>query len=436
MKKYFALFLLLFMLASGMILCAQNEADTLRIDHTPLLSAKRLSVGGYGEAVYKYSFHSDNPFRYSSAKKYEDAKGHGRVDIPHAVIMLNYDFGKGWSFGSEIEFEHGGTESAVELEAEESGEFEKEIERGGEVALEQFWIQKSFSNVINIRAGHLVVPVGATNNAHEPNNFFGVYRPEGENTIFPCTWHETGIEVWGRWRGWKYSVMAIPALNSSYFNEDGWVHDGSASPYEFRVANNLAVAARIDNYTFRGLRLSLSGYAGNSFNNDIRTNTASKYENTKGLVLIGSFDFSYQMMGFVFRGNADYGHLGDADVIAVYNKSLSHSTSSPYPLSIMGEEGYAVGFEMGYDIFRLFRGRVGGRQLTLFARYDNYDSYIPAGIRSDIAWCKRECISAGINYRPLPQIIIKAEGGIRILPQQYNNEPWFAMGITWAGMFN
>ena len=33
---------------------------------------------------------------------------------------------------------------AVEVEAEETGEFEHEIERGGEVALEQFWIQKSF----------------------------------------------------------------------------------------------------------------------------------------------------------------------------------------------------------------------------------------------------------------------------------------------------
>ena len=28
--------------------------------------------------------------------------------------------------------------------------------------------------------------------------FFGVYRPEGENTIMPCTWHETGVSVWGR----------------------------------------------------------------------------------------------------------------------------------------------------------------------------------------------------------------------------------------------
>ena len=201
------------------------------------------------------------------------------------------------------------------------------------------------------------------------------------------------------------------------------------------MANRLAVAARLDNHTVPGLRLSVSGYAGNTFNNDIRTNTATKYEDTKGLILIGAFDFSYAHQGFILRGSADYGRLGDADAIANHNKSLSHATMSPYPRGVVGQEAYAVGIEMGYDVFRLFPGRLGGRQLTPFVRYDRYDSYIPAGSRIDIGWCERECFIAGINYRPLPQIIIKAEGGIRLLPAQYNNEPWFAMGVTYAGMF-
>ena len=36
---------------------------------------------------------------------YKDSDGHGRVDLPHVVIMIGYAFGKGWSMGSEIEFE-------------------------------------------------------------------------------------------------------------------------------------------------------------------------------------------------------------------------------------------------------------------------------------------------------------------------------------------
>ncbi len=100
-------------------------------------------------------------------------------DIPHFVINLGYDFGKGWTLGTEIEFEHGGTESAVELEADEAGEYESEIERGGEVALEQFWLQKAFSDAFKVRTGMIIIPVGLTNGHHLPTEFFTAYRMEG-----------------------------------------------------------------------------------------------------------------------------------------------------------------------------------------------------------------------------------------------------------------
>lgn len=45
--------------------------------------------------------------------------------------------------GSEIEFEHGGTESAIEVEDEEAGEFEKEIERG----VKWLWSSSGFRNL-------------------------------------------------------------------------------------------------------------------------------------------------------------------------------------------------------------------------------------------------------------------------------------------------
>ena len=228
---------LCFILTLTIVLQANAQEKSTLQDTTTVKKdsvRSRFTIGGYGEAVYKYNFFSDNMFRYNHASDYTESRGHGRVDIPHGVFMLGYDFGKGWTFNTEIEFEHGGTESAVEVETEETGEHEKEIERGGEVALEQFWLQKSFlQSKLNIRMGHLVVPVGGTNNAHLPNEYFGVYRPEGENTIIPCTWHETGIELWGRVKGWRYDFMVIPALNSSMFNVSGWVHNGSASPFEF-----------------------------------------------------------------------------------------------------------------------------------------------------------------------------------------------------------
>ena len=111
------------------------------------ITAQGLSVGGYGEVAMSRNFYSDNVYRYSNPTKYKDDPSHGRFDIPHAVIYIGYDFGQGWSMQSEIEFEHTGTGSAVEKEFTEAGEWESEIEKGGEVALEQFWLQKSFYRI-------------------------------------------------------------------------------------------------------------------------------------------------------------------------------------------------------------------------------------------------------------------------------------------------
>ena len=173
------------MLVAVTPLFAQVNALESVMEHS---SGKRLSVGGYGEVAMSRNFYSDNIYRYSKASQYKDDPSHGRFDIPHAVVYLGYDFGKGWTMGTEIEFEHTGTGSAVEQEFEEAGEWEQEVEKGGEVELEQFWIQKSFSKQFNLRVGHIVVPVGLNNSRHEPLNFFTVYRPEGENTILPSTW--------------------------------------------------------------------------------------------------------------------------------------------------------------------------------------------------------------------------------------------------------
>lgn len=157
---------------------------TLILGGLCLQSTAQLSVGGYGEAVMTRNFYSDSWQRYIKPGDYADDASHGRFDLPHFVVNLGYDFGQGWSMSSEIEFEHGGTESAVEMEADEAGEYESEIERGGEVALEQFWIQKTWSKALNLRMGHIIVPVGLTNQYHLPTEFFTNYRHEGESTIF------------------------------------------------------------------------------------------------------------------------------------------------------------------------------------------------------------------------------------------------------------
>ena len=439
----------------GLMLCAgalyggngtepeQKAARTARlksiekVEHTPEAAPKksRLTLGGYGEAVYSRNFYSDNYLRYDSPQNYKNDT-HGRFDLPHVVIMLGYDFGKGWTMGTEIEFEHGGTESAVEIEEHEGGEYEAEVERGGEVALEQFWIQKSFCPQFNIKLGHMVVPVGMTNAHHLPTEFFGVYRPEGENTILPCTWHETGVSLWGRAGQWRYEIMLLPGLDSDRFGSKDWVKGGAGSPYEFKIANAMAGAFRVDNYSVKGLRLSLSGYAGNSFSNTLKQATNAVYDDVKGTVLIGSFEFCYDAHNWVARGNFDYGHLSDADLITRYNQSFSKD--SPSPKQPVASDAIATGVEAGYDFLSLFRkGGDKEQRLYLFGRYEYYDSmYKTAKAVTHYTEYGRQRLAVGLNYYPMKEIVVKGEYSIGLLKSRFNNEPAISLGVAYAGFFN
>ncbi len=426
--------LFLSFVAAGLSVCALSAhevTDSVARQHRTPLS--RLSIGGYGEVAYTRNFYSDNVNRYSHAADYRDAPSHGRFDIPHVVVMLGYDFGRGWTMGSEIEFEHGGVEGAVELEAEEVGEFEQEIERGGEVALEQFWIDKQFIPQLHVRAGHMVVPVGETNAHHLPTEFFTVYRPEGEYEIMPCTWHQTGISLWGRAGAWRYEAMFLPGLNSLNFSKDRWINGGAASAFEFTPANRYAVAARVDNYSIKGLRLSISGYYGHSFANTLQSDKG-KYRGVQGAVAIGSFGLQYENYGWIVRANATYGHLGDADRISEFNRGQSSTT--PYKRTHVGKGAVAAGGEAGYDLFRLFPAVAAkAGKLYLFGRYEYYDAYIPTANAPTYTWTERHRIAAGINYYPMRQLVIKAEFSERILHSGYNNEPSVSLGVAYAGMF-
>ena len=115
---------------------------------------------------------------------------------------------------------------------EENGEYETEIEKGGEVALEQFHISYLMNKHLNFRFGHMIVPVGLTNAHHEPLNFFGVYRPEGETTILPSTWHETGVALFGDLGNFDYELQVVSGLDPQGFRMENWVGKGTQGAFE------------------------------------------------------------------------------------------------------------------------------------------------------------------------------------------------------------
>lgn len=414
----------------------------------------RLSLGGYGEAVMTRNFYSQSFNRYKKPENYADDKSHGRFDLPHICINIGYDFGKGWTVGSEIEFEHGGNGTAVEIEAEEAGEYEAEVEKGGEVNIEQFWVNKEFlGGKLNVKAGEVIVPVGYSNCFHEPNQFFTCYRPEGEATIMPNTWHQVGLSLWGRLKDWRYEAQLLSGLNSESFTAESFVHNGATSPYEFKVANNFAGAIRIDNYSVQGLRLGLSGYYGHTFRNTLRT-PGKQYDGVRGALGIVAFDFTLNRWHCIVRGNIDYAHLSDADEISAYNQANwthhKYQDGNPHHYSNIGSNALAYGIEAGYDILSLIHNQKHGGSLFLFGRFEHYNTMASSTYKSMYQYTKKYRCAVGLNYVPVKQVTIKAEYSYRFFEKPgnngltpdsplykhpYNNEPSISLGVTYAGRF-
>ena len=411
---------------------AQTVAADSVMQH---VNGKRLSVGGYGEVAMSRNFYSDHVSRYSLADEHKNDPSHGRFDIPHAVIYLGYDFGKGWTMGTEIEFEHGGVGMAYEKEDEEGGEWEQEVEKGGEVELEQFWIQKSFGRWANIKAGHIVVPVGLNNAYHEPLNFFTVYRPEGENTVLPSTWHQTGVSFWGRTKGWRYELQFLAGLNSDNFTNTGWINKGPGTPTEGEIATKYGTALRIDNYCIKGLRIGLSGYYGHAIGNSYPNNKDGAESKYKGVVAIGAIDFTYNNYNWIVRGQADYGYLSDAKQLKYFTNRLN-GLSPFHHSAFVSKNAFAYGIEAGYNIFsQIEKLRQSNQKMYLFGRYEHYNPYASKTKNTSYDYTNVKRMAVGINYYPVKQIVVKAEYSHRFLKSQYNNEPAINIGVAYEGWF-
>ena len=154
-------------------------------------------------------------------------------------------------------------------------------------------------------------------------------------------------------------------------------------------------------------------------------------------VLIGSFDFHYDDHNWVARGNFDYGHLSDADLITRYNQS--YSNDAPAKKRPVATAAISTGVEVGYDLFGWFgkKQQEKGRKLYLFGRYEYYDSMFDTEAAvTDYEEYGRQRIAFGVNYYPMKEIVLKGEYSLGILKSKFNNEPAVSLGVAYAGFFN
>ncbi len=388
----------------------------------------KYRVGGYGEMVANFMNYGKNRFTTMGSAR----ENRATIAIPRFVLAGDYKFTPKITLGAEIEFEYGGVGTANEIEwYSENGEYENETENGGATELEQFHITFALTGWLNIRAGHMVLPMGLTNSHHEPIFFFGTSRPEGETTLMPCTWHETGVGVFGQAGAFGYEAMVTTGLNPNGFGRQYWIKDGKQGAFETDNFSAPAVTARLEYSGVKGLRIGTSYYwCGNAGKN------ADKPEIYKDKINIGivTGDIQYTGYGWTVRANADYGFVSNTLMLNNANKNIS--SKSEYSKTSVAKNALTYGAEAGYDITRLFPGKQPG-SITPFLRYEYYNP-MESTSQKQVADKRLEVNkwTVGANWNIRPNLVLKADYTIRrIGGGKYNRENEFGIGLAYIGWF-
>ena len=377
--------------------------------------------GGYGEILYsRFDFGPDQKSGPHGSLPDERAI----VDLQRFVVRMDYDFDESLSFTAEIEYEHGGTGSTLELEYEEFGEYGIGVEQGGEVVLEQLYLAKRLTDLWNLRAGHFIIPVGSINASDLPLSYFGTVLPEAETSIIPVTWHETGIELFGAFVTFNYQVQIVNGLDSTGFGSKYWIRGGHQAKFEQTRATDLALVARLSWTGVRGLKISGSAYHGNTTGNRPKPDM----DGITARLTILSSDVRYERGPWRGRAVVIWGSLENADQISSKNSRLS--TNLGVSRTPVAKEALSWAVELGYDVLPLFAG--GSRMALLpFLRFEAVNSMhaTDAGVFADPRF-DRAITTVGLNWMPTPTVVVKSDYSIRSLgADHFRDEKTFGLAL-------
>jgi hypothetical protein len=323
-----------------------------------------VSVGGYGEVLYQ-SFDDTNEAGDPSGKTDE-------LDMKRLITYFGYKFNDWILFNSEIEYEHANTSAEGEVEVE--------------LAYLDFLLNPRF----NVRAGMFLVPVGFINELHEPPIFLGARRPLVERNIIPTTWAEVGVGVYGESGRVTYRGYLGSSLDAAGFSSSSGLRGGRQKGSKAR-AEDLALTGRVDVDVAPGLLVGGSLFTGGTGQGRSATTGGQAID---GTVTMWDLHAEYRNRGWQARALWVDVDLDDA---ALISDLVGETVGSAM-------EGYYV--EAGYDVLA---ARGTDHELIPYVRIESYDTLAELPTGSAGAGRETDVTTIGVAYKPIPQVVIKAD---------------------------
>lgn len=336
-------------------------------------SLQGATLGGYGELHY-------NDITYNA----NGGQTSGRFDFHRFILYAGYNFNDQLTFRSELELEH------TLLEAEDGRAV------GGEVALEQAYVDYRFQREVGMRAGLMLVPVGIVNPTHEPPTFNGVERPNVEKYLIPSTWRESGIGFYGSTRsGFSYQAYLMAGLKPNGIAGSGGIRGARQNGFESPTAN-LAITGRLDYQAGLNLNLGIS-YFYSSMGHEIEEGHAEELAALEGVNFnLVEGHVRYSKNRFEARGLLVYSGISEVE-------GLNNAFGNEAGKSQLG--GYV---ELAYDMLPFFDPATEQR-LFAFGRYESYDTQFTTDKIVDNPENNRNEYTFGLTWKPDSQVAFKAD---------------------------
>ncbi len=330
------------------------------VSSTAFAQTATTFLGGYGEMAYHHYDNGDVP----------------RLDIARFVLYFDHTFNNRWMFKSETEIEHVKIAGGA----------------GGEIGLEQAYLDYHASDAINWRGGLIVLPIGIMNQLHEPVSYYSVERPLFDREVVPSTWREIGTGIYGNLsKGLTYQLYLTEGLNTSGITLDGMdgaKQEGSAGEITSDVvagsdASHPAISAKLNGTPATGLQIGISTYIQRGHTQDLLSSLA-----------VADVDVEYASGPFRARAETALVSTGDA-------------ADTTVPTRIHG--GYA---EISYNIMPLLSSAKS--ELIPFVRVEGIvftaRGYSATGANFfGPSTFGHNVFTAGLSFKPLDELILKAD---------------------------
>ncbi|MDH4300461.1 MAG: hypothetical protein OEV51_00140 [Nitrospira sp.] len=359
----------------------------------PFLSVPKATVGGYVDVMYNILSRQnlDNPSRNSFGQQ-------------RLVPFIYADITDRVKFAAELEFERGGTNSP---------------QGDGSMTIEFAQLDYLVNEMVNVRGGILLMPVGKFNLLHDSPLNDLVDRPMVSRIIIPSTWFEAGAGIYGTLYPTSlskidYEVYAVNGMSQTA----GGITDLGVRSARGSVArdrdDSKAVVGRVAFSPMLGVEIAGSGYHGQY--------KPSAGTIGSGVIDIFAVDWTLQRGPFELIGEAAWSRISNNNTTGVTNREIGPA----------GMFGYYI--QANYHFMPEFLKRLApshfsdASTFTATARWEQVDTDTDNRTLANNLGNQRELdrLTVGLNFRPIEDTVFK-------INWQYNTQNDNARGIVPAG---